>query len=175
MLIRKARMSDIRGLARVHVDSWETTYRGIIPDEVLDKRTYESSEAKWLSRLADVSQTRFTLVAETDAGKIVGFASGGEAQDEHPVYKGEVYALYILKEYQRAGIGRLLVKGSAERLRELGFEPMLIWVLEANPACGFYERIGGRFVETKTMDFAGKELTEIGYGWDDLDTILDTD
>lgn len=32
MLIRKATYDDIKGMAKVNVDSWRTTYKNIIPD-----------------------------------------------------------------------------------------------------------------------------------------------
>jgi hypothetical protein len=31
--IRRAVREDARAIARVHVDSWRTTYRGIVPEE----------------------------------------------------------------------------------------------------------------------------------------------
>lgn len=34
--IRKAVLTDAEGIAKVHVDSWKTTYANIVPDEYLD-------------------------------------------------------------------------------------------------------------------------------------------
>ncbi|MFK4429194.1 hypothetical protein ABH962_000543 [Bacillus sp. RC54] len=42
--IRRAIKDDIRGIAKVHVDSWKTTYKGIFADEFLENITYEQRE-----------------------------------------------------------------------------------------------------------------------------------
>jgi len=46
MQIRKANLTDAKGVAKVQVDSWKTTYKNIVPDEYLNKMTYESRELK---------------------------------------------------------------------------------------------------------------------------------
>lgn len=48
-------------------------------------------------------------VAEADGRGVVGFISGGPERTGDPAYAGEVYAVYILGQYQRQGIGRQLV------------------------------------------------------------------
>ena len=42
MIIRQAKRSDIENIASVQVRSWNTTYRGLLPDEIIDDRTVES-------------------------------------------------------------------------------------------------------------------------------------
>jgi ribosomal protein S18 acetylase RimI-like enzyme len=66
---------------------------------------------------------------------------------------------------QGRGIGRLLFEEVVRRLRAEGFDSMMLWVLAGNPARRFYERMGGKPVRTQTITI-GRELTEIGYGWD---------
>ena len=44
-LIRPATLEDAPAIARVHVDTWRTTYAGIVPDEHLAKLSYERSQA----------------------------------------------------------------------------------------------------------------------------------
>ena len=39
--IRRAIKDDIPGIAKVHADSWKTTYKGIFPNEILENITYE--------------------------------------------------------------------------------------------------------------------------------------
>lgn len=45
---------------------------------------------------------------------------------------------------------------------------MLIWALKENPACRFYEMLGGKPIDTAEIEIEGKKLSEIAYGWDDL-------
>jgi hypothetical protein len=37
MQIREASLPDAAGIARVHVDTWRSAYRGIVPNPVLDE------------------------------------------------------------------------------------------------------------------------------------------
>ena len=38
MIIRKAKSSDDKGIIEVNTKTWITTYSGIIPDEILEKK-----------------------------------------------------------------------------------------------------------------------------------------
>ena len=169
--LRPARANDAAAIARVHVDSWRTTYVGIVPDQHLASLSYESREQRWRERLAAPDPTQFIYVAETDTGQVVGFAMGGPERENDTVYKGELYGLYLLQEYQRRGIGRQCVATIARRLQQDGFTNMLIWVLAENPACAFYTALSGKPAREKTVTIGGKELREIGYGWDRLDAV----
>jgi GNAT superfamily N-acetyltransferase len=169
--IRPARVDDAAAIARVHVDSWCTTYVGIVPDEHLASLSYESREQRWRERLIAPDVGMFVFVAETEGAQIVGFAVGGPERENDAVYKGELYGLYLLQEYQRRGIGRQLVATIVQRLHQDGFANMLIWVLAENPACAFYAVLGGKPTREKMVTIGGKELREIGYGWDRLDAV----
>ena len=115
MRIREAVLDDIPGIARVHVDTWRTTYPGIIPAAYLAQLSYERSEARWHDHLAAMDSRRFVYVAE-EAGRIIGQTSGGPEQDGLSGYDGELYGLYVLAEYQRHGVGRALLQTVAQRL-----------------------------------------------------------
>jgi GNAT superfamily N-acetyltransferase len=169
--IRPARADDAATIARVQIDTWRTTYVGIVPDEHLANLSYESREQRWCERLTAPDPAQFIYVAETDAEQVIGFAMGGPERENDVVYKGELYGLYLLQEYQRRGIGRQLVVTIVRRLRQGGFSNMLIWVLAENPACAFYAALGGKPTREKMVTIGGKDLREIGYGWDRLDAV----
>jgi ribosomal protein S18 acetylase RimI-like enzyme len=84
-----------------------------------------------------------------------------------------VYAIYLLAEHQRRGIGRALMLSTVEHLVRDGFNTMLIWVAAENPSRGFYEALGGTQYTDKSESFGGKVIREISYRWDDLATLLD--
>ena len=109
----------------------------------------------------------FVYVAEDQAGQIIGFADGGPERTSNPIYKGELYAIYILEAYQRQGIGCRLTLSIAERLRVLGLHSMLVWVLVDNPAYRFYEALGGQKLHGKQIEVGGVTLNEVAYGWTD--------
>lgn len=173
MRIRTATNEDAGSIAQVHVESWRTTYRGIVPDSVLDSLTVERRETFWENILSDQASGTMTLVAENDAGEIVGFASGGqqrEADLQH--YDGELYAIYLLESAQRQGIGRQLVLDLVSRLYQGGFQRLIVWVLKDNPAGHFYEALGGKLVTEKTVNIGGVDLIETAYGWEDISKLL---
>jgi len=41
VFIREARINDVYGIAKVHVESWNTTYANIVPVEYLQSKTYK--------------------------------------------------------------------------------------------------------------------------------------
>lgn len=169
MLIRKALPTDAKGIARVHVDSWRTTYKHIFPEDYLQSLTYESREDLWKS----VIPNGYVYIAENHDGEIVGFSSGGkERTGDYPGYDGELYAIYILKEYQGKGIGRQLVKPLVEQLTNDGMNSMTVLVLEANPAKQFYQSLGAIEIDQLQDTVAGKEVIELVYGWRDLSIII---
>jgi GNAT superfamily N-acetyltransferase len=172
--LRLAQLVDAAGLARVHVNTWRTAYRGILKDEMLAGLSVESSQQRWVERFEAPWPKSFTWLAEI-AGEVIGFSSGGTEREGDPAYQGEVYALYLLQEYQHRGLGRKLVEASARSLLANGMTNMLIWVLRENPSCRFYEAIGGKYVREKETDIRGQILMEVAYGWDDLQAFVKKD
>jgi GNAT superfamily N-acetyltransferase len=166
-----ATCDDARAIGEVHLSSWRTTYRGIGIDDFLDNHTVEQRVAVWKPILCNPESKTFVYVAEID-GRIVGFAAAGPERSDDAEYEGELYALYLLQDYQRQGIGRKLLRAAAERLVQSGVTSMLIWVLAVNPARYFYEACGGQAVREKPIDWGGKTFDEIGYGWSDLSGYL---
>jgi GNAT superfamily N-acetyltransferase len=164
--IRKAILADAEGIARVKVDTWRTTYRGIVPDETLAKLSYDEQRARWERQLR-ATDGRFTYVLQDENGKVVGFASGGPVRTDDPGYAGELYAIYVLDAHQGTGWGRQLVAQVAGRLAQMGMTSMLLWTFRDNPARGFYERLGGRYLREQPLDIDGVPIMEVAYGWPD--------
>ena len=164
--IRQAVDSDARGIARVHIDSWRSTYAGIVPAEHLAGLDYDEREARWHRILADRRQNAF--VAEDPHGRIIGFASGGPERSNDTDYAGELYAIYIVESRQRQGLGRWLVSALGEWFLSRGWKSMLLWVLANNPSRSFYEALGGAEIKQETITIGGTELVEIAYGWSDI-------
>lgn len=165
LLIRKAKLEDAAGIAKVHVDSWRTTYKGIVSDTYLDSLSYEEREQNWKRGI----EHNHIYIATDFNGEIVGFASGGkERTGKYVAYKGELYAIYLLEGQQGKAIGRKLFKAVVDDLKEKKLNSMLIWALEENPACLFYEKLGGKKIDTAEIEIDGQKLSEVAYGWDDL-------
>jgi ribosomal protein S18 acetylase RimI-like enzyme len=170
MQIREATHTDIPAIARVRIESWRTTYKGIVSQAVLDGLSQEEAEQRVQKHFTAGS---FYYVVEDECGETVGFVTGGPEKDGDPIYRGEIYALYLLASHQGRGWGRRLVTQAVERLRSDGYTSLLIWVLTDNhPARRFYEALGGQYVRTQPLQIGPDALTEVAYGWDETRPLL---
>ncbi len=169
IIIREAVLADAAGIARVHVESWRTTYPGIMPQEHLDALSVADREQKWQGILsADTADVTYTFVAETEDREIVGFTEGGRDRNDGPDWQSEIYTLYLLKSQQGRGIGRRLLQAAARRLHADGCATLFLWVSALNhPAQAFYEAVGGVPVRTGQRTNQGITYDDIGYGWDE--------
>jgi ribosomal protein S18 acetylase RimI-like enzyme len=170
MLIRRAISNDAAAIARVQIEGWRTTYRGIVADEFLDAMSLDERTAQWSENLEQATDE--TLVAVDDEGRVIAFASCGSERAGRGDYDGELLAIYILPEWRRHGIGKRLVAEAAGALAASGKKNMLVWVLADNPSRRFYERLGGRFVGQQPLEIGKQALIEVAYGWDDLEPLL---
>ena len=167
--IRKATPADAAGIARAHVDSWRTTYRGLVADEILQGLSYERRLERWRETLSDLQSPDFLFVAEDEGGEILGFVSAGPERSGDPDHRGEVMAIYLVQKAQYRGFGWELMRAAAVELLARGFSSMLVWVLKDNtPARKFYEALGGLPLREQAITIGGRDYLEVAYGWRDL-------
>ena len=159
-----SRIEDARSIAYVQVESWKTTYVGIVAETYLASLSPESRTYSWKEQFDGAT---LILVAEDEAG-VFGFVSGGALRDPIAGYDGELYAIYLLQQKQREGVGRTLVRKLADALRGKGYRSLIVWVLERNPSLGFYTRLGGTVVSKKEIQIGGAQFTEVALGWSDI-------
>ena len=171
--IRKARIKDSAGLARVQVDSYRTAYAGILPPTYLAHFTYAEQEQDWRDWITQ-QHDDLLYVVETEAGEIVGYALGRSQIDDASPYHSELIALHVRRPYQRRGIGRWLAATLAEQLHNQGCSSLVLWVLEGNSARSFYERLGARVIEQQewggNAEF-GVQVKEVAYAWSDIESL----
>jgi ribosomal protein S18 acetylase RimI-like enzyme len=168
LVVRAAILADAAAIARVHRESWRTTYAGILPLAVIAREAGRKSETVWRRRLADRRAGAATFVAERGPHGLVGFAHCGEARRAVGGLDAEIYALYVLREHQKRGVGRELVRACARHFCRQGLFGFYLWVLKANRARLFYEAIGGEEVAEKTERLGKHDFAEVAYGWSDL-------
>jgi len=112
-------------------------------------------------------------VAEDNERDIIGYSNGGEERSgNYPSYKGELYALYLVKEFQRNGLAKRLVEPIIHELNKMNIHSMLVFVLAANDSWFFYERLRGEKIDTREIEVSGKMLDEVVYGWEDIRGLL---
>lgn len=164
--VRRAVSRDAAAIARVYVESWRSTYAGIIPAAYLDRLSPERQTRGWRRQIAVPGNV--TLVAEMAGAGVIGFANGGPERSGNRNWFAELYVLYLLDAHQRHGVGRQLVTAFAAELASIGLLRMLVWVLAENPARGFYQSLGGQLIGERFTEVGGAKLTEVAYGWRDV-------
>ena len=164
MQIEPATLDDARGIAEVHVASWQRAYQDILPAPYLAGLSVERRETMW--RDAIEKQLPQLLVARSENG-IVGFVSFGASRDEGAKPgSAEIWAVYLLPEVWSQGIGRMLWHAALERIDAQGFKTVSLWVISTNErAIRFYVDAG--FVpepdSLKEFELGGVQLKEIRY------------
>jgi GNAT superfamily N-acetyltransferase len=163
--IRQATRLDYRGIAKVQVDSWKTTYAGIVPDAYLKSLNYDDKEKIWTRILEQGFEYSCTYVVENESNEIIGFASGGKERSGKYTFDAELYTIYLLKGYQGNGLGKRLFSIVCSDLYEKGYSSLLVWFLKDNPSRKFYESLKPEIVDKATILISGVSLEEYAYGW----------
>ncbi|MEX1248883.1 MAG: GNAT family N-acetyltransferase [Anaerolineales bacterium] len=165
--IRAATPADAEAIARVHIASWRSTYKGLVPSEFLAALSYERRTEQWGSALENPDRN-YIFVAEHKEIGIVGFVDCGPEREGRREYPGEIYAIYLYEQYQGRGIGKQLFDKAVDELKQRGHHSILLWVLIDNPSRGFYVRMGGEEISQKEIEIGGVNLVEVAYGWKQL-------
>jgi|SRR6185312_6750140 len=140
--MRTATIADASAIAEIHVISWQTTYRGHMPDAVLDNLSIEERAQQWRER---IEKSICEILVAEDKHKIVGFLSFCPCRDEDvdPKITGEISAIYLLPEYKGRGLGLQLMTAALDILQQRHYQQVMLWVLAANQqARQFYEKLG---------------------------------
>ena len=142
VIIRNAKMDECRELARIKGEVWNTTYRGIYADTALDNYDVEKNNRIFQQIFNNPGIELF--LAEV-SGKIVGLMTCGNMFQPVEGFNQEIGLLYVLKEYQRMGIGRRFLETAKEIVKRNGCDRFLVSVNSQNKnAIAFYEKMGGR-------------------------------
>jgi GNAT superfamily N-acetyltransferase len=158
LVIRSATSGDVPALAQLHVTTWNDTYGLRTGGPPLQLR-----ERQWRDAFSRDDGSWFCLVVQRPDGKLVGFAKGARYADAAlPEFAGELNKVYLLRDYQRQGIGRRLVVEVARRLLERGIGSMVLFGDARNPSCHCWDALGGERLYDQNGLFHG------GYGWRDL-------
>ena len=161
--VRAAVPADARDVARVHVRSWQSAYRGLIAQEYLDGLEPEVWASRYTFGRMGLALPS-TLVA-VDGPTICGLATVGLCRDQDLPNFGELMAIYVDPAHMHTGVGRLLMTAVRKRLRSVGVMEALLWVLDGNVgARRFYERDGWRFDGTcRTVTFGNLPTEQVRY------------
>jgi GNAT superfamily N-acetyltransferase len=166
-VIRPAHVSDAGRIGLIHVRSWQSTYRGQVPQDYLDGLDPAGRARRWRHTLETIDRSRDGLLVAVSGAGVVGFAGYGPSRDADadPGRTGELATIYLLPRAWGTGVGRELMAASVHGLAGLGYAEATLWVLDSNDrARRFYAKAGwAEDGATKRDDSRGFALNEVRY------------
>lgn len=169
IIIRKAKESDARGIVEVNTYTWLSTYKGLMPDELLENRIMTIDDR--VPKTAKSIKENDNAYVAIDNNKIIGIMSYGKSRNDKYPESGEIYSIYVLKEYQGFGIGKKLFMIGINELINKGYHTMILNVLNGNSTINFYEKYCGKKVGEKQDSFSNTILTESIMYFENLEDI----
>ena len=157
---------DARAIAALHVKSWRSVYRGLVPDEFLAGPVEDDRNTLWESRLSVPDEARLILKAVDQGGIMVGFTC--VLRDADPAWGPLLDNLHVTPDLKGRGIGALLLRASLAWSSAVApGQPMHLWVIEGNTqARHFYDREHGEIVERQILELtAGIHVPALRYVW----------
>ncbi len=126
-------------MARVHVRCWQETYRGLMPDAVLDDPGYPAARERfWTVALTDERYRENRAAVAEREGELIGIAMSGPPLDAAAAWARQLYVLYVIAAEHGTGAGRALLQAVIA-----SGESTVLWVTDPNPhAQAFYHRHG---------------------------------
>lgn len=163
ILIRNIEKKDIPAVVNIQIDGWQTAYKGIIDDTYLESM---NAEQRINERKKDYKLGSF-IVAEMN-NEIVGFCryDNKVISENLKDYDCELKALYVKSNLKRQGIGKLLFNHVKNDLKKQRRSKMILWCLKENyPSRKFYEKMGGKLIQEKDIEFGDKTYKEVAFGY----------
>ncbi len=140
--IRPAKHDDLKAIAAIHVRVWRLSHAGLLPPEILDAADAEERLKMWEESFGEKGTS---LLIACIGPRPIGFIAFGPARDRDFKGAGEIYAVYLLREAWKRGVGKALFNKAKEGFLENGFLKFYLWVLDANDAAiKTFERWGGK-------------------------------
>lgn len=164
--ILPAQPADAVAIATLHVESWRSAYRGLLPDAFLDGSVVEDRMNLWRERLNGAAEDRQLVLKAISRGALAGFVC--VRLDDAPAHGPRLDNLHVKPELKGTGIGSLLFRAARDWVgQRVPGQPMHLWVIEGNvPARRFYDRHGGVVAEQRTLEVVpGILVPELRYVW----------
>ncbi|MBB5955973.1 ribosomal protein S18 acetylase RimI-like enzyme [Saccharothrix tamanrassetensis] len=167
--VRAGRPDDAPEIARINVEAWQHSYRGIVDDPVLDRMLPESRLPAW-ARVLKLPAPSGVFVAVEESGRIGAYCAVDavrEEKDAHPdLQTGEMVAIYADPRYRGTGAGHKVHEAGVKHLVAQGFRYAVLWVFQDNTKSReFYEAHGWRHDGlVHRYELGDQELPEVRYG-----------
>jgi len=126
-------------MACVNVRCWQETYRGLMPDAMLDDPAFLAARERFWSAALTDERYRENRVAVADRDdELIGIAMSGPPLDTAATGARQLYVLYVYAAHHGTGVGPRLLEAVVDPE-----ESVALWVATPNPrAEAFYRKRG---------------------------------
>jgi ribosomal protein S18 acetylase RimI-like enzyme len=166
--IRDATEADLERVAEIKVRNWADTYASLLEPTILRPHLDPKRQLAYLHESLTRPDAVF-LVAHEPSGAVTAFALTYLAQEPEPWLE----SLHVASESRGSGVGTLLMRETAARVRARGYNSMRLGVVRGNAAASrFYERLGADMIGLEPATWAPGVWHEL-YRWPDLVALAD--
>jgi ribosomal protein S18 acetylase RimI-like enzyme len=160
--IRRAVAADAATVGRIHVESWNVAYRGIMPDDVIARTDLAYRTALWTERIADA---KWPVFLSEENGEAVAFCQmiPTPDADDDPARVGHITSLHVLPALRGKGYGRRLLEHVLAEFRHRGFSEVTLWVLEENRNARRFYELSGFVPDGGKKDYPKTTVSEVRY------------
>lgn len=160
--IEKSKKEDCKAIVKFITKTWNETYKGIVNDEFLDSLS-KTEEKRYENAINNFDEENNMQYIVKENNKIIAFLKLSKPKNEDGKEYVELQSLYVLKEYQNNGIGKILMQTAFEEAKKIGYKKMLIGCLEKNKSNDFYKKMGGTFIKKREFNLPNQTLYENVY------------
>lgn len=168
-MIRQAKIGDEKEIAKIIIDSWKVSYRGIIEDDYLDKLNYKIKEEKQRKYITEQKKKGYYIYVYKDdiINKILGFIILGPPQKKEIInFDMEIYELYIEPNNKFKGIGTKLINFAKKEMILLGFRNICLRCLSDNLlGIRFFLKMGGVILKEENLVVGNKSVKNMYIGF----------
>ena len=153
MIIERASYNDADKVGEVHSTAWKSAYRGIFPNEYIEKDSAQTRKNEFLNSIKDDHCTYLLL---KDSDRTVGIVKIRDNTTDV-----EIESIYILEDYRGNGLGKACIDYIRSNWSD---KNVYLWVLEVNTkARSFYERNGFVFTGDERTIVRGESFIQYRY------------
>ncbi|MCX7932453.1 MAG: GNAT family N-acetyltransferase [Rhodovarius sp.] len=167
---RRARLEDAPAIAAAHLAAWAENYGGLMPAEMLAAHDLDSRTQLWRHLIGTPAAPACAIyVVEDGSGGVIGFAACGPQRDKTLAalgFRGEFWAVYVLRAGRGRGLGRQLIGACARRLLAHDMPAAAIRLLAGHAEGRRWCRaLAGEEIALPGPSSFPDGLPNIAYGW----------
>ena len=141
IVIRDVKLEDVPSMAVLRQKIWDTTYRGIYKDEVIDNFDYKRAETNFKNY---IDQPNTLFKAALCDNKIIGYICFSKIDECYKDYRYIINYFHISKDFQGRGLGTRFFQMIVSYCKQKGIDKFYVTCNKHNlKARKFYEKMGG--------------------------------